>query len=151
MTGTSRNALSKSSERELVLYTDGAARGNPGPAAIGVVLADVQGNILMALGQVIGKATNNEAEYRALLVGLDCAAKRGAESLSIRTDSELMTQQLLGTYRVRAPNLKSLFEEAKKHLGSFGRVDIRHIPREQNRKADALANQALDLGGTVRA
>ncbi len=129
--------------RRVILYTDGAARGNPGPAAIGVVLGDANRNEIEAFGEVIGEATNNEAEYRALLRGLARAAKHGDE-VEVRTDSELMARQLQGAYRVRAANLKPLYEQAQRALARFKRVSIVIVPRELNRRADALANQALD-------
>lgn len=129
---------------KFVLYTDGAARGNPGPAAIAVVLLDEHGQQIDAFGTYIGRATNNEAEYRALLRGLELATSHKAEALEIRTDSELLALQLKGRYRVRARNLRSLHEQAQRELARLAHVSVRHIPREQNRLADRLANQALD-------
>ena len=129
---------------KFILYTDGAARGNPGPAALGIVLTDAQGNEIEALGETLGRATNNEAEYRALLRGLERASHHHATELEIRTDSQLLAQQLKGDYRVRAENLKPLHIQAQRALAQFERVGIRHIPRAQNGRADALANQALD-------
>ncbi len=133
---------------KFILYTDGAARGNPGPAAIGLVLVDSRGREILSLGMVIGRATNNEAEYRALLRGLELAITHQADALEIRTDSELLAQQLKGEYRVRAQNLKPLHEQARRLLKRLGHVSIYHIPREQNRRADSLANQALDRKNT---
>ncbi len=127
----------------VILYTDGAARGNPGPAAIGVVLADTKGNILQELGETIGRTTNNEAEYRALLRGLALAAAYSGE-IEVRTDSELMARQLKGMYRVKAANLKPLHEQAQRALARFKSATIVIVPRELNRRADALANAALD-------
>lgn len=129
--------------RRVILFTDGAARGNPGPAAMGIVVADEQRNEIEAFGETIGHATNNEAEYRALLRGLACAARHG-NVIEIRTDSELLARQLNGAYRVRAENLKPLHAQALRALKQFTRVTIAIIPRELNRRADALANQALD-------
>ncbi len=129
---------------KFILYTDGAARGNPGPAAIAVVLLDTRGREIKALGEYIGEATNNEAEYRALLKGLELAIAHEAEALEIRTDSELLARQLKGDYRVRAQNLKPLHAQAQRELKRLAHVSVRHIPREQNRHADRLANQALD-------
>jgi len=129
--------------RKIALYADGAARGNPGPAAIGIALTDERGNEIEALGEAIGHATNNEAEYRALLRGLERAA-RHADAIEIRTDSELLARQLNGAYRVRAANLKPLYAQAQRALKQFKRVTIAIIPRELNRRADALANAALD-------
>ena len=129
--------------RKTILYTDGAARGNPGPAAIGIVLTDERGNEIEAFGETIGETTNNVAEYRALLRGLERAA-RHADAIEIRTDSELLARQLNGAYRVRAANLKPLHTHAQRALKQFKRVTIAIIPRELNRRADALANEALD-------
>jgi ribonuclease HI len=129
----------------VILYTDGAARGNPGPAAMGIVLTDAKGKELAALGEVLGETTNNEAEYRALLRGLTLAAQHGDE-IEVRTDSELMARQLKGAYRVRAANLQPLHAQAQRALAGFKRATIVIIPRTLNRRADALANQALDEG-----
>jgi ribonuclease HI len=128
---------------KIILHTDGAARGNPGPAAIGIIIADAGGNEIEALGEAIGHATNNEAEYRALLRGLERAA-RHSDTIEIRTDSELLARQLNGTYKVRAANLKPLHVQAQRALKRFKRATITIIPRELNRRADALANAALD-------
>ena len=128
---------------KLILYTDGAARGNPGSAAIGIVLTDTTGNRIEELGEAIGTTTNNEAEYRALLRGLEIASKHGNE-IEIRTDSELMARQLNGAYRVKAEHLKPLHEQARRAMAKFKSAKIAIIPRELNKRADALANQALD-------
>ncbi len=128
---------------KIILSTDGASRGNPGAAAIGIVLTDPHGRIIETLGEKIGIATNNEAEYRALLRGLERALHH-ATDIEIRTDSELMARQLKGIYKVRAENLKSLHEQAQRALKKFKRVTIAIVPRELNRRADELANQALD-------
>ncbi len=128
---------------KLILYTDGAARGNPGPAAIGIVLMDTTGNRIEEVGEAIGNTTNNEAEYRALLRGLEIAGRHGDE-IEIRTDSELMARQLNGTYRVKAAHLKPLHEQARRAMSKFKNTTIAIIPRELNKRADALANQALD-------
>ncbi|MEW5718169.1 MAG: ribonuclease HI family protein [Chloroflexota bacterium] len=129
--------------RKIILFTDGAARGNPGPAAIGIVITDEQRNEIEAFGETIGNATNNEAEYRALLRGLERAAQH-ANTIEIRTDSELLARQINGAYRVRAANLKPLHAQAQHALAQFKRATIAIIPRELNRRADALANAALD-------
>lgn len=133
--------------RRLILYSDGAARGNPGPAGIGAVLYEERPEGRVRLGELshaIGRATNNEAEYRALLAGLEMAERLGAEELVVRADSELLVRQLLGEYRVKAPGLVDLHREAGERLGRFGGVRIEHVPRQENTQADALANQALD-------
>jgi ribonuclease HI len=132
----------------IILHTDGAARGNPGPAAIGVVISDQSGKEIHAFGEPIGHATNNEAEYRALLRGLERAAVYG-ENVEIRTDSELLARQLQGAYRVRAANLQPLYVQVQRALKRFAHVTIRIIPRELNRRADALANAALNRGERV--
>ena len=111
---------------------------------MGIVLTDAKGKVIEERCQAIGETTNNEAEYRALLWGLERARANRADALMIRTDSELLARQLNGTYRVRAANLKPLFEQARGKIARFAPVSIHHIPREQNRRADALANEALD-------
>lgn len=130
--------------RKIVLYCDGASRGNPGQAAIGVFLTDPHGKEIESIAEMIGEATNNEAEYRALLRGLERAAMLGADEIEIRTDSELLAMQLSGGYRVRVENLKPLHAQVQRSLKRFAHVSIHHIPRERNRRADALANQALN-------
>lgn len=127
-----------------ILYTDGASRGNPGPAAIGIVIADAQGNEVEAIGETIGQTTNNEAEYHALLRGLERAAALWIDELEVRTDSELLARQVKGAYRVRAQNLKPLWEQTRTALARFKNVNIAIIPRELNCRADELANEALD-------
>ncbi len=127
-----------------VLYTDGASRGNPGPAAFGVVLVDATGRIVQEFGQALGKATNNEAEYRGLLAGLELARSHGTQELEIRLDSALLVAQLRGEYKIRAANLKPLYEQARKMLRRFSKIEISYVPRELNSRADALANRALD-------
>lgn len=129
---------------KVILYTDGAARGNPGPAAIGIVLTDEHGRELAALGETIGVTTNNVAEYRALLRGLECAAAHHASGIEVRTDSLLMAQQLQGRFKVRAANLQPLFVQAQRALATLKPWSVHHVPRELNRRADAMANEALD-------
>ena len=131
-------------EGPFVLRVDGGSRGNPGPAAIGVVLEDAAGNVLEALGARIGKATNNVAEYQALITGLETAIDRGVSRLHVLSDSELLVKQLRAEYKVRADGLKERFLQARSLLQQFERVEIRHVPREENAAADALVNQALD-------
>lgn len=129
---------------KLRLFVDGAARGNPGPAAIGVVVQDGRGRVIAEVGETLGETTNNVAEYRALLRGLREARKRKADDLEIRTDSDLLVRQINGTYRVKSPHLIPLHGEAIAALGAFRRWRIAHIPRTDNAAADALANKALD-------
>jgi ribonuclease HI len=128
---------------ELTVCFDGASRGNPGKAAIGVVVL-LDGVPVREISETIGAATNNIAEYRALLRGLEAAEALGASRVQILSDSELVVRQLLGRYRVRSPALAALHRDALTRLRRFDRVSIRHVPRAANRGADALANRALD-------
>lgn len=128
----------------LVVHVDGGARGNPGPAAIGVVVADTQGEVLDEVAERIGVASNNVAEYRAVLRGLERAAALGAREVEIVNDSELVARQLIGAYKVKHPSMKPLYEEAISALRGFDRWQIRSVPRAQNARADALVNAALD-------
>jgi ribonuclease HI len=132
------------SRKKLFLYTDGAARGNPGPAGIGARILDSDGNVISEECHYIGEATNNVAEYRALLMGLERAAELGASSVEVRSDSELVVKQLRGEYRVRSLALRDLFERAKQLATAFQSVDYVHVRRELNRDADRLANRAID-------
>lgn len=128
---------------------DGASRGNPGPAAIGVVIQDHEGSTNLEISHYIGQATNNQAEYRALITALEEAARLGAGHVDIRTDSKLMVEQIMGNYRVRNAGLKPLFDRAVRLLSACGTHTIAHIPRSQNAPADALANTALDNRNSV--
>jgi ribonuclease HI len=123
---------------------DGGARGNPGPAAIGVVVSEPDGHVLEEVAERIGVATNNVAEYRALLRGLERAAALGAREIEIVNDSELVARQLTGAYKVKHPSMKPLYEEALAALRGFDRWEIRSVPRAENARADALVNLALD-------
>lgn len=123
---------------------DGAARGNPGPAAYGVVLRDSQGAVLARLADTIGETTNNVAEYHGLLAALDYAQAHGHRALKVRSDSELLVRQMRGEYKVRSADLKPLHERARALARTLDFFDITSVPREQNRHADRLANQALD-------
>ena len=126
------------------LRTDGGARGNPGPAGIGVVLEAPDGEVIAELAKGIGHATNNVAEYRALIEGLGMAAQHGARSLDVFSDSLLMVEQMKGRYRVKHPGLQPLFEQARRLVRSFDKVTFNAVRRERNKAADALANQAMD-------
>ena len=126
------------------MFTDGAARGNPGPAALGVVIEDDQGMRLRGLHRYIGRATNNEAEYHALIEGLMAATEWKPDRLEVYLDSKLVVEQINGTYRVKKPELMPLHRRAKELLGGFDDVVVAHVERERNRGADALANRALD-------
>lgn len=130
--------------RPYVLYADGAARGNPGPAALGFVLYDPDGEPVAEIGGVIGETTNNVAEYRALIAGLEMAGSLDVSSIEIRLDSMLLVKQVLGDYRVKATHLKPLHRDVLRLLEAFDEWTIGHVRREANTVADALANEALD-------
>jgi ribonuclease HI len=125
------------------LHTDGGARGNPGPAGIGWVLA-IAGQEVIKQGEYIGEATNNQAEYLALLAGLKQAAKEGVDSLECFLDSELVVKQLAGKYRVKNEGLKGLFQEAQELSKKFKKITFKHVRREKNKEADRLVNEAID-------
>jgi ribonuclease HI len=129
---------------KLTVNVDGGARGNPGPAAIGVVVHGPRGEVLEERGERIGRATNNVAEYKALLRGIELAAAHGAGDLELIGDSELVVRQVEGRYKVKDPTMKELHSEAKQALGSFDSWSIRHVRREENADADRLVNAALD-------
>jgi ribonuclease HI len=128
----------------ITVNVDGGARGNPGPAAIGVVLRDGSGQVLEEVGETIGEATNNVAEYKALLRGIELAAAQGAEELDLIGDSELVVRQVEGKYKVKNAGIKPLHEAVKKALRDFDSWSIRHVRRAENADADRLVNQALD-------
>ncbi|HYA89357.1 MAG TPA: reverse transcriptase-like protein [archaeon] len=130
-----------------VANIDGASRGNPGPAAYAVVLRDPSGKVVLELAKHIGRETNNVAEYYALLAALDYAASHGIQALRIRSDSELLVRQMLGRYKVKSADLKPLHERALCLARQLPYFAIEHVPREQNREADGLANLALDQAG----
>jgi ribonuclease HI len=129
---------------KVVLHVDGGARGNPGPAAIGVVISGPDGGVLEELSEPIGVATNNVAEYRALLRGVERARALGATEVEIVNDSELVARQLTGAYKVKHPSMKPLHAEAIGALRGFDAWRIRSVPRAQNARADELVNEALD-------
>jgi ribonuclease HI len=133
-----------SSPPRLVVHVDGGARGNPGPAAIGVVVSDAQGDVLDEIAERIGVATNNVAEYRAMLRGLRRAAELGAREVEVINDSELVARQLQGVYKVKHPAMRPLYEVAMSALRGFDAWTIRSVPRARNARADALVNAALD-------
>jgi probable phosphoglycerate mutase len=126
------------------LFTDGGARGNPGPAAYGYVIEDADGDVIASRGKAIGIATNNVAEYSALLAGLRRAAELGVTELEVVSDSELMVKQLRGQYRVKHPGLRVLWEEAVQLARPFASVRYTAVRREHNALADSLVNEALD-------
>jgi ribonuclease HI/probable phosphoglycerate mutase len=129
---------------EYILYCDGASRGNPGDASIGFALYEPTGTEILGRGEVIGRQTNNVAEYTALLRGLEAAQELGLRRLCVRMDSELVVRQLQGIYRVKHPGLQPLFNAVSRARRGFEAFSIEHVPRRQNARADALANAALD-------
>jgi ribonuclease HI len=123
---------------------DGGSRGNPGPASYGVVVRNERGEIVATLKKYIGRMTNNVAEYYGLIAALDYAQSHGVRALRIESDSQLLVEQMLGRYKVKSPDLRPLFERAKKMSQTFESFRIQHVYREKNTEADALANEALD-------
>ncbi|AKU89953.1 ribonuclease HI family protein [Vulgatibacter incomptus] len=130
--------------RALRVYSDGAARGNPGPAGAGAVLMTLDGEIVERLGRYLGRNTNNVAEYMGLIIGLERARELGAEEVHVFADSELMIRQLGGQYQVRAANLKPLFDQATSLLRGFRLTKLNHVRRELNAEADEMSNRAID-------
>ncbi|HYO52028.1 ribonuclease HI family protein [Archangium sp.] len=128
----------------LRLFSDGAARGNPGPAGAGAVLMDAEGRVVARLGRFLGIQTNNHAEYMGLLLGLKHARSLGVKELEVLADSELLIRQLQGRYQVKSPTLRPLYEEASALLKQFSRVKLTHVPREKNKAADEMSNRAID-------
>ncbi len=126
------------------LFADGGSRGNPGPAASGAVLFGDDGEVLAEIGEYLGVATNNVAEWRALLAGLTAALELGVDELSVRLDSELVVRQLTGVYRVKHEDLIPLHRRARALLGRFKTFDIEHVRRKDNAAADAVVNRVLD-------
>lgn len=127
-------------------YTDGGARGNPGPAGYGVQIVSENGAVLAQLSQFLGLRTNNFAEYSALLGALEYASANGVEKLRVVSDSELMVKQIQGRYKVSSPDLRPLFDEAKKRIRGLKHFEIQHVLRGKNKEADRLANLAMDRG-----
>lgn len=129
---------------KLTIFTDGGARGNPGPAAAGIVIKDEKGKILTAFGEYLGEQTNNYAEYSALISGLKKAKELGATEVDCILDSELVTKQMKQEYRVREATLQKLFIQAYNASTVFKRVTYRHVLRHNNKEADKLVNETLD-------
>ena len=129
---------------KVVVHVDGGARGNPGPAAAGAVISTPDGEVIDEASETIGVATNNVAEYRGLLLGLERARALGASEVEVVNDSELVAKQVNGVYKVKHPDMRPLHAEALKALQGFARWSIRSVPRAENAAADALVNQALD-------
>jgi probable phosphoglycerate mutase len=130
----------------IVAYCDGGSRGNPGPAGFGVYIQDSAGRVLAELSEYLGARTNNFAEYSALLAALEFAITNGHRSLRVVSDSELMVKQMKGQYRVNSPELRPLYEEARRRVSQLDHFQIQHVLREKNRHADRLANLAMDRG-----
>jgi probable phosphoglycerate mutase len=135
-------SMAKSSE--VIAHIDGASRGNPGPAAYAVVMESAKGSRLTGFSEYLGEATNNVAEYQALLAALEYALRNHYLRIHVQTDSELLARQIEGVYKVKSPALKPLQQRAKQMIASLERFSIQHVPREQNQEADQLANQALE-------
>jgi ribonuclease HI len=129
---------------KLIVHVDGGARGNPGPAAAACVISSPDGEVLGERAQLLGTATNNVAEYRALLLGLECAQEMGADEVEMVGDSELIAKQVQGLYKVKHQAMKPLHQQAISALSKFDAWSIRTVPRAQNERADALVNAALD-------
>jgi ribonuclease HI len=133
------------------LFCDGASRGNPGPASAGAVVYDAEtGEVAAEISRTLGIATNNVAEYQALLLGLEEALKLGARKVAVFADSQLLVRQLTGRYQVRHPDMRRLWGQARLLLGQFESWQASHVPREQNSVADRLANEALDAAAETR-
>jgi ribonuclease HI len=130
--------------KKAVIFADGASRGNPGQAAIGITIRDERGRLITSISRRIGRATNNQAEYRAIIVALEETAGLDTDRVDIKTDSELVVKQINGEYRVKKATLKPLYRQVKQLLGALESFTITHIPRRQNIEADKLANKALN-------
>lgn len=130
--------------KSLVVHTDGSARPNPGPASIGVVVKDSSGKIIKKISQRIGEATNNQAEYTALITGLKEAKKLGASHVNFKLDSELLVKQIKGQYRVKNAGLKPLFRQVQQLITKFDSFHIEHVPRDMNKEADACASSVWE-------
>ncbi len=139
----------RDTRNDIIAYIDGASRGNPGPAAAGFTLADSAGTQLQAKAFFLGQATNNIAEYTSLIKALEAAKQIGAEQLMVFSDSELLVRQINGQYKVKSEQIRPLFREAVNLLNEFKNWKVRHIARENNKEADSLVNQALNLGSDI--
>jgi len=134
---------------KIIAYIDGGSRGNPGPAAAGFTLADSAGTQLQAKAFLLGRTTNNIAEYTSLVKALEAAKQIGAEQLTVFSDSELLVRQINGQYKVKSEQIRPLFQQAVDLLNEFKNWKVRHIPREKNKEADKLVNQALNFGADI--
>src|ERR1700722_3568187 len=137
------SSLFENSSESIVAYCDGGSRGNPGPAGFGVYIQDSAGKVLGELSQFLGVHTNNFAEYSALLASLEFAIANGHRSLRVVSDSELMVKQIKGQYRVNSPELRPLYDEARRRIGQLDHFQIQHVLREKNRHADRLRYPAV--------
>jgi ribonuclease HI len=138
------SSLEHAEPAEIVAYIDGGARGNPGPAGFGVRIENRDGTLIEEFSESIGVATNNVAEYRGLLAALEWAQTHGSTAVQIRSDSQLLVQQMLGNYKVKHPGLQPLHARARLLAHQVGRVTFEHVRREANQHADRLANAAMD-------
>lgn len=137
-------AVAAEAAKRTRLYTDGAARGNPGPAGAGAVIVNPDGHVVAKIGKFLGDSTNNVAEYMGLILGLKRAKAMGIRELEVLSDSELLVKQLHGDYAVKAEHLRPLHAEAQALIEGFSSIEVRHIPREENAQADAMSNRAID-------
>jgi len=129
---------------EVTMFTDGGARGNPGPAAIGVVIKNHKGDVIQRTGKYIGESTNNDAEYKALLDGVTSLKEMGATKVKCFLDSELVVKQMNGLYKVKNQNIKTLWSKIKIIEKSFEEISYHHVKREKNMEADSIVNEVLD-------
>lgn len=134
---------------EWIAQIDGAARGNPGPAAAAIVIKTTEGDSVTAFAKYLGRTTNNFAEYQALLGALEYALEHEQRRLQVRSDSELLVRQIQGSYKVKSDGLRPLHQKARNMIAQFDVFSIGHVPRERNREADRLANRALDAGQSI--
>ncbi len=139
-------APNASTSETITAYCDGGSRGNPGPAGYGVSIEDPSGQRVGELSEFLGVKTNNFAEYSALLGALEFALTQGHRSLKVIADSELMVKQIKGQYQVKSPELRPLYDEAKRRIAKLGKFEIQHVLRNKNKRADELANEAMDRG-----
>jgi probable phosphoglycerate mutase len=139
-------AASKASPESITAYCDGGSRGNPGPSGYGVSIEGANGQKIGELSEFLGVRTNNFAEYSALLGALEFALTHGHKSLRVVADSELMVKQIKGQYQVKSPELRPLYDEARRRIAKLDKFEIQHVLRNKNKRADALANEAMDAG-----
>jgi ribonuclease HI len=137
-------AVAAEAAKRTRLFTDGAARGNPGPAGAGAVIVNPDGHVVAKVGKFLGESTNNVAEYMGLILGLKRAKAMGIKEIEVLSDSELLVKQLAGDYAVKAEHLRPLHDEAQSLMKAFSWIQVRHIPREENAQADLMSNRAID-------